>query len=68
MGELMGINREQARQYLKAFEFSKLFTQELGWDKLATSMVKQVDGKGYRFHAVAEKRNVVILVCDSIPE
>jgi hypothetical protein len=57
----MAINREHARQWLKAFDFKSLFIEELGWDNLATNLVKQIDGADYRFHAVAEKRGVVVL-------
>ena len=64
----MPIDRERARQYLKSFEFSKLFTQELGWDKYSATITKQVDGHAYHFKGVAEKHGVVILVSDSIPE
>lgn len=64
----MAINREHARRWLKAFDFKSLFIEELGWDNLATNLVKQLDGADYRFHAVAEKRGVVVLISDSIPE
>jgi len=64
----MAINREHARQWLKAFDFKSLFIEELGWDNLATNLVKQIDGADYRFHAVAEKRGVVVLISDTIPE
>ncbi len=64
----MAIDRERTRQYLKAFDFARLFTQELGWDKYSTIITKQVDGHTYQFKAVAEKHGVVILVSDSIPE
>ena len=64
----MAINREHARQWLKAFNFKSLFIEELGWDNLATNLVKQIDGADYHFHAVAEKRGVVVLISDSIPE
>ena len=64
----MPIDRERARQYLKAFDFARLFTQELGWDKYSATLTKQVDGHAYHFKGVAEKHGVVILVSDSIPE
>jgi hypothetical protein len=64
----MAINRERARQWLKAFDFRKLFIEELGWDNLSIKLVKQIDGTDYRFQAVAEKRGVVVLVSDSIPD
>ena len=42
----MAIDRERARQCLKAFDFRKLFIEELGWDKFSTKLVKQIDGSG----------------------
>jgi Putative DNA-binding domain len=63
----MAINSERVRQQLKAFEFKPLFN-DLGWDNLATELVKQVGGVDYRFYGVAEKRGVVVLVSDSIPD
>jgi hypothetical protein len=63
----MAIDRERARQYLKAFDFARLFTQELGWDKYSATIAKQIDGHDYYFKAVAEKHGVVVLVSDSIP-
>ncbi|WP_348266244.1 Eco57I restriction-modification methylase domain-containing protein [Edaphobacter sp. DSM 109919] len=64
----MPIDRERSRQCLKAFDFRKLFLEELGWDKFSSKLVKQIDGVEYSFHAVAEKRGVVVLVADSIPD
>lgn len=64
----MAIDRIRSRHCLNAFDFRKLFIEELGWDKFSTKLVKQIDGVEYRFQAVAEKRGVVVLVCDSIPE
>lgn len=63
----MAIDRERSRQCLKDFEFRKLFIEELGWDKYSAALSKQIDGADYHFNAVAEKRGVVVLVCDSIP-
>ena len=64
----MAINRERARQWLKAFDFRKLFIEELGWDNFARPIVKQIDGTDYCFQAVAEKRGVAVLVSESIPD
>jgi Eco57I restriction-modification methylase len=64
----MGINRERSRQCLNAFDFRKLFIEELGWDRFTRHLETQVDGRDYRFKAVAQKRGVVVLVSDSIPE
>jgi hypothetical protein len=64
----MAIDRERARQCLNAFNFPKLFIEELGWDKFPTTFVKQIGGIQYRFRTVAEKRGVVVLVSDIIPD
>ena len=64
----MPIDRERSRQCLKAFDFRKLFIEELGWDKFSAKLVKQIDGIEYGFHAVAEKRGVVVLASDTIPD
>ncbi|HUQ93319.1 MAG TPA: DNA methyltransferase [Bryobacteraceae bacterium] len=64
----MAIDRERARQYLKSFDFRHLFLDQLGWDKHAGSLEKVVDGRTFRFQAVSEKRGVVALVSDSIPD
>ena len=64
----MPIDRERARQHLKAFDFRRLFLDQLGWDKHASELEKVLDGRAYRFQAVSEKRGVVVLVSDSISE
>lgn len=64
----MGIDRERARQHLKEFEFRKLFVEELGWDRFNASLDKQLDGTTFTFRGVAEKRGVVVLLLESIPE
>ena len=64
----MGIDRERARQYLKSFDFRRLFLDQLGWDKHAGSFEEVVDGSTYRFQRVSEKRGVVALISDSIPD
>jgi hypothetical protein len=64
----MPIDRERSRQCLKAFDFRKLFIEELGWDKFSAKLLKQIDGTEYGFHAVAEKRGVVVLASDTIPD
>jgi hypothetical protein len=64
----VAIDRERARQYLKSFDFRHLFLDQLGWDKHAGSLEKVVDGQAFRFQAVSEKRGVVALVSDSIPD
>jgi hypothetical protein len=64
----MALDRERARQSLKAFDFRRLFIEQLGWDKYTSDLDKTVDGRTHHFIAVSEKRGVVVLVCDSIPD
>ncbi|MCC6393469.1 MAG: Eco57I restriction-modification methylase domain-containing protein [Bryobacterales bacterium] len=64
----MAIDRGRARQCLKSFDFRRLFLDQLGWDKHTGLLEKTVDGRIHRFQAVSEKRGVVVLVADSIPE
>lgn len=64
----MAIERERTRQCLKAFDFRRLFLDELGWDKHTGRLEKVVDSRTYQFQAVSEKRGVVVFVADSIPE
>ena len=64
----MPIDRERTRQCLKSFDFRRLFLDQLGWDKHSSALEKVVNGRSYRFQAVSQKRGVVVLVSDSIPE
>ncbi|MCL4784223.1 MAG: hypothetical protein KJZ70_14410 [Bryobacterales bacterium] len=64
----MPFDRKQTRELLKAFDFRRLFLDVLGWDKHTGTLEKQVDGQTVRFQAVSEKRGVVALVADTIPE
>lgn len=64
----MAFDRRLARECLRGFELRRLFLDQLGWDKHAGSLEKVVDGQTYRFQAVSEKRGVVALVSDSIPD
>lgn len=64
----MRFDRRQARDLLRTFDFRHLFLDVLGWDKHSGAIEKQIDGQTYRFQAVSEKRGVVALVADTIPE
>lgn len=64
----MAIDRVAVRKLLKAFEFRKLFIEELGWDRLSSTVTKQLENRNYSFQTIAEKRGVVILVLEEIPE
>ncbi len=58
----MTMNVTQARRYLKAFDFTTLFVEELGWDYAPNvPLPVVVDGETFTLTAVAEKRNVAAL-------
>ena len=62
----MKINPAAVRKSLKAFDFSTLFREHLGWDKHQATLKLNVDGVAVTLSAVAEKRGFVAFVCDSI--
>src|SRR5260370_17209014 len=64
----MVIDRERARESLRAFDFRRLFIDQLGWDKYSGDLEIVVGGSDYRFRAISEKRGIAVLVCESIPE
>jgi hypothetical protein len=61
----MKINPTAVRESLKAFDFSTLFREHLGWDKHQATLRLNVDGVAVTLSAVAEKRGFVAFVCDS---
>src|SRR5260221_13481565 len=69
----MSLDKPAIRDRLQRFDFSGLFTQELGWDFPGGSPAVTVDGKELRLKAIAQKRGVQIYECpgpgqDAIPE
>ena len=51
-------------QYLKHFNFSELFTQELGWDNYnAEFPLIEAGARKFRLTCVAEKRGMVVVEC-----
>jgi len=61
------INRSRVREALKAFDFDRLFIEELGWDRHRLRPVTAtVDGSTYQLHAIAEKRGMVAFLCDAL--
>jgi hypothetical protein len=59
----MPLDVQQTGQYLKRFDFKRLFINELGWDIHRTPLEVVVDQTTYRLQAVAEKRGFVAYVC-----
>jgi hypothetical protein len=60
----MTLSVVRARQYLKEFELTKLFVEELGWDRHSGNLSVAVDGTTYTLPAIAEKRGVQIFLCE----
>src|SRR5262245_27618691 len=56
--------RTQITAYLRAFDFRRLFIEELGWDRYRGSLAVEIKGGArYTLEGVAEKKGVVALVC-----
>lgn len=64
----MPIDRVRGSELLKSFDFRRLFIEEIGWDKHSGRIKHAIDGHEYDFQVVTEKRGVVFLICDSIPD
>ncbi|PIY48822.1 MAG: SAM-dependent methyltransferase [Armatimonadetes bacterium CG_4_10_14_3_um_filter_59_10] len=59
----MSLDRKAALERLKRFDFPRLFTQELGWDRAAGIKSISVRDQTFALEAVAEKRGVQVFVC-----
>lgn len=59
----MNNQKEKLRKLLQAFEFRKLFINELGWDRANVSLNVQVDGQEFCLQQIAEKRGFAVFVC-----
>lgn len=59
----MTINVDRLRKQLHAFDFRKLFINELGWDKANTDTNVPIDGQVFCLQAVAQKRGMVVFHC-----
>ena len=54
------------REQLRAFDFNKLFIEELGWDRHTSRLDVPMDGRVFSLTAVAQKRGTVVYVCDPL--
>ncbi|MGQ9822765.1 MAG: Eco57I restriction-modification methylase domain-containing protein, partial [Thermogutta sp.] len=59
----MPLNTARVKQYLKDFDVTNLFTQELGWDRHKATLEVTVDGRKFMLSAVAQKRGMVAFQC-----
>lgn len=64
----MSLNKARTGHYLRNFEFGKLFAEELGWDRLNSTVSVQVDGKSLVLNGFAEKRGVQVFECPTLPD
>lgn len=66
----MAIDKARATVHLNAFDFTKLFIEELGWDRPASRQAETVgaDGQHYTLVPVADKRGVRIFHCTDMPD
>jgi hypothetical protein len=66
----MAIDKARASIHLKAFDFAKLFIDELGWDRPGSRQPEAIEAGGAQFALapVADKRGVRIFHCNAIPE
>ncbi|MGO8670232.1 MAG: hypothetical protein ACLQVD_02525 [Capsulimonadaceae bacterium] len=62
------MNRNNVRDHIKAFDFSTLFVEELGWDRLRNGQVVNVGQDRYVLDPIAEKRGVEIYRCKPGPD
>ncbi|MFC3061032.1 Eco57I restriction-modification methylase domain-containing protein [Paenirhodobacter populi] len=63
----MKLKVERARVLLDAFDFQRLFIDEMGWDNHAASLTVDVEGDSFALNACAQKRGVVVWRMDSAP-
>lgn len=61
----MSISPNSVRPYLRAFDFQKLFIEELGWDHYNVRQAVAVDGQSFILNAVAQKRGFQVFTCES---
>nr|MDA8186987.1 hypothetical protein [Dehalococcoidales bacterium] len=59
----MKLNVAHARQLIKAFDFKKLFINELGWDRHHAHLDVTVDGQPFTLAAIAQKHGMVAFTC-----
>jgi hypothetical protein len=61
----MRLNADRIRRHLADFDFARLFTQELGWDRYGGRLDVPADGRHYVLDGIAEKRGMVAFVLRS---
>lgn len=61
----MQINQKQVRNYLKQFDFTSLFVEELDWDYTDTApLFLDINDERYNLKAIAQKRGMIVYHCE----
>ena len=58
------LDSNRVREYVKSFNFTKLFIEELGWDRHANRLGVPIDGQLFNLAAIAQKKGMVAFNCD----
>jgi Eco57I restriction-modification methylase len=58
------LDTARAREYVKSFNFTKLFIEELGWDRHTNRLDVPVDGQVFNLTGVAQKKGMVAFSCE----
>lgn len=62
----MDFSAANAKKLLEGFEFSKLFIDELGWDRHTVELRVEVPSGTFVLRAVAQKRGMVAWICEAL--
>jgi hypothetical protein len=63
----MPFNIPRARQCLQAFNLTKLFIEEMGWDHPGANLEVALDGAVLKLTAIAQKRGLGVYLCLPLP-
>jgi hypothetical protein len=58
------LDTTRVREYIKLVNFTKLFIEELGWDRHTNRLDIPVDGQVFNLTAVAQKKGMVAFSCE----
>jgi hypothetical protein len=61
----MPLDFTASRQRLKAFEFTPLFLEDLGWDHAQHTFTVEIDDRSFRLTALAKKCGMVAYACSA---
>jgi len=59
------LDSNRVREYIKSFDFTKLFVEELGWDRHAQRLEIPLDGQTFNLGAIAQKKGMVAFCCEA---